>query len=169
MPSLCHTTLDPKRTCQMNIFRGDLKRTNAVFVLCALPLLIRLGHEAIVWRLADGPQMVGFRLMHAGAGKWTVLLFASFFAIQIYMLWSAIVAIRSFFPSWRAAASGKRFILVGLGLIWLYLFTGDYLQVDLPKTAIYAGATAMAILLLCMLGLAATSLLRMQVPKTGHD
>jgi len=143
----------------MNLFRGDLRRTNAVFVLCAVPLLVRVWIEAVGWRLSRGPQMVGFSLMHGGAGYWTIPLIASLLAIQIYMLWAAAVAIRSIHPVWRSEASGKRLIALGLASIWLYLYVGDSMQVELPPALLYLGALGMTVLLLGLVWLFVRSLL----------
>jgi hypothetical protein len=103
--------------------------------------------------------MVGFSLIHGGAGYWTVPLFASLLAINVYVLWAAAVGIRSISPAWRSAAAGRRFIVVGLAAIWLYLYIGDSMQVELPLPLLYVGAAAMSALLLCLLWLCARALL----------
>jgi hypothetical protein len=138
----------------MNVLRGDLTRTNGLFLLCTTPLLVRIWIEAVVWRLRQGPQMVGFQLLHMAAGYWTVPLLLSLLILWLYELWAAVVGVRALVPAWRHLASGKRFIALGVASVFLFFYVGDLIQSELTPAAIYAGAAAMGALFLLVLWVA---------------
>ena len=52
----------------MAFLSGDVRKANAIFLLVLAPILVRLWYEAVVWRLEQGPQMLGFQVMHLAAG-----------------------------------------------------------------------------------------------------
>jgi hypothetical protein len=138
----------------MNVLHGDLTRTNGLFLLCTTPLLVRIWIEAVVWRLYEGPQMLGFQVQHLAAGYWTVPLFASLLVYWLYQLWAVIVGLSALPSSRRASTSGKRFIALGFGATFLFFFVGDLMQSEIPRTAIYAGAAVMIGLFLFVVWLA---------------
>jgi hypothetical protein len=59
----------------MSFWSVNLNRVNAIFLLLVTPIVVRFWVEAVVWRLERGRQMLGFSLIHGGAG-W--LMYAGF-------------------------------------------------------------------------------------------
>lgn len=134
----------------MNLLRGNLTQTNGLFLLCIAPLLVRIWIEAVVWRLNEGPQMLGFQVIHLAAGSWTVPLFVSLLILWLYQLWAAVIVVAALVPAWRRITAGKRFVVLGAGSVLVFFCVADFIQTELPTTAVYVGATAMAGLLLLL-------------------
>lgn len=137
--------------------RGGIANANGVLLLATLPFLLRIWLEAVVWRIDDGPQMLGFSLMHAGAGAFTVPLLISLLAVVIYLFFALVVAALSIVPSIRARMLGTRWVIFGglgvFGFEWL----AGYLQSDLSAGLLYAGAFVLSAIVLFLLIVAAVS------------
>jgi hypothetical protein len=137
----------------MAFLSGNIKSTNAVFLLALLPIMLRLWIEAVVWRLERGPQMIFFSLMHGDAGLLTPVLIASLLAIYVYWLWVAVIIVRWLIPKFRSTIHGVAAAFVGGVTVFAFFETGTFLQTRLADTALYATVALMSLLGLVALGL----------------
>jgi predicted secreted protein len=130
----------------MTFFSGDIRKANAVFLLVLAPIILRLWYEAVVWRLEQGPQMLGFQVLHLSAGGAyapvlaPVFLF-SFLAIYLYLLWVLVLVVMQFIKRAHPGPSNVRLAVVGALSFIAFAYAADYLQTDnLSRELIWGGA-----------------------------
>jgi hypothetical protein len=122
----------------------SLTRVNAIFLLLLAPIVVRFWVEAVIWRLARGPQMLGFSLAHAGAGWMTLPLILSFLTIGIYAVWVVIVTVLWAIPRSRGKfAKAHRVVLGGVSL-FAFLGIAESLQAPMSTALVLLGAAAMS-------------------------
>jgi hypothetical protein len=135
----------------MSLLSGNLGRVNAIFLLLVTPIVVRFWIEAVVWRLERGRQMLGFSLIHGGAGWMTVPLLLSFAVIWIYALWVIVVIVLWAFPGpRRKMANPQRAVLGGVS-VFLFFEIADFLQREISMGVVLIGAAAMTALA-CVIG-----------------
>jgi hypothetical protein len=142
---------------------GSVAKTNAGLLLLTLPFLLRLWVEAVAWRLERGPQMIGFSLVHGGAGVLTVPLLMSLLAQLVYWLFVAVVAVLWLVPPVRARMDGTGLALLGGIGTFGFQALATFMQNDLPTGVLYAGAAALSALLVFLVAVIVASL-RRKVP-----
>jgi hypothetical protein len=121
-----------------------LTRTNAIFLVLLAPIVVRFWVEAVVWRLARGPQMLGFSLAHGGAGWMTLPLILSFLTIGIYAVWVVIVLVLWAIPQSRRKFAKAHRVALGGASLFAFLATADFLQADMSTAIVLLGAAAMS-------------------------
>jgi hypothetical protein len=121
----------------------SLTRVNAIFLLLLAPIVVRFWVEAVVWRLARGPQMLGFSLAHGGAGWMTLPLLLSFFTIGIYAVWVVIVIVLWAIPRSRRKFAKPHHVVLGGVSLFAFLEIADFLQADMSPAIVLLGAAAM--------------------------
>jgi hypothetical protein len=132
----------------MRFLTGDLRSTNAYFLLVVAPMMPRIWYEAVVWRLQHGPEMLGFQLMHRG-GLLAAVVSISLFATSIYIYWCILVSILHLISKSRREIYRIQYCCIGAICVVLFAYIADSLQQSqLTHEAIYAGAGAMAALAL---------------------
>jgi hypothetical protein len=130
----------------MAFISGDVRKSNAAFLLTVVPILVRLWYEAVVWRLEQGPQMLGFQVIHMAAGGSLApvlgpLLLISFFALYVYLFWVAVLVLRRLIPGVRGKLFGVRLVGGCAILLVAFMAIADYLQQDeLSKFSLLGGA-----------------------------
>src|SRR4030042_6161020 len=138
----------------MSLISGSFKRTNAIFLLLLLPILLRFWVEAVLWRLKEGPQMLGFQLMHGAAVWLTPVLFLSILATFTYYLWVAFVCVRWLIPTFRKQDRHHLWPLIGGGAVFLFYIVANFLQLkDLSPVQLYGNAVVLSLLVLVTVGL----------------
>jgi uncharacterized protein with PQ loop repeat len=138
--------------------RSRVATINAAFLLLTLPFLLRLWFEAVVLRIDSGPQMLGFSLVHGGAGALTIPLMISWVATYIYWLFVIAVAALWLFPTVRARIVGTPHILLGgVGTLAVQALA-LYMQSDLPTFLLYAVAFLLSVIVMLLAVVAAASL-----------
>jgi hypothetical protein len=91
--------------------------------------------------------MIGFSLVHGGAGVLTVPLLMSLLATLVYWLFVAVVAVLWLVPSVRVRMDGIVFVLLGGIGTFGFQALAAFMQNDLPIGVLYAGAVALSALL----------------------
>ena len=135
----------------MSLLYGNLGRINAIFLFLVTPILVRFWIEAVVWRLERGRQMLGFSLIHGGAGWMTVPLLLSFAVIWIYVLWVILVIVVWAFPASRRKMANPQWAVLGGASVFLFFEIADFLQRDISTGVVLTGASAMTALA-CVIG-----------------
>ena len=122
----------------------SLTRVNAILLLLLAPIVVRFWVEAVIWRLARGPQMLGFSLAHGGAGWMTLPLILSFLTIGIYAVWVVIVIVLWAIPRSRARFAKPHHAVLGGVSLFAFLEIADFLQADMSTAMVLLGAAAMS-------------------------
>jgi hypothetical protein len=122
----------------------SLTRVNAILLLLLAPIVVRFWVEAVIWRLARGPQMLGFSLAHGGAGWLTLPLILSFLTIGIYAVWVVIVIVLWAIPRSRGKVAKPHHVLLGGVSLFALLRIADFLQADMSTAIVLLGAAAMS-------------------------
>jgi hypothetical protein len=128
-----------------------LTRINAIFLLLLAPIVVRFWVEAVIWRLARGPQMLGFSLAHAGAGWMTLPLILSFLTIGIYAVWVVIVLVLWAIPRFRGKFAQPHRVVLGGVSLFAFFGIADFLQADMSTALVLLGAAAMS-MFACSMG-----------------
>ena len=123
-----------------------MAKVNAVFLLLVLPFFLRLWIEAVVWRIERGPQMLGFSLIHGGAGTFTAPIVLSYLSMFLYWMFVAAVALMWLFPSVRKQMAGTKLIIFGGTSTFAFVVVAEYMQTELPVAVLYLGALALSAL-----------------------
>jgi hypothetical protein len=130
----------------MAFLSGDVRKTNAVFLLMLLPIIVRLWYEAVVWRLEQGPQMLGFQVLHLAAGGAFALVVApilliSYFVVYVYLLWVLAVVILRFVPRGRRGLANVHQAITGALAYIAFGCVANFLQNgNLSREEIIGGA-----------------------------
>jgi hypothetical protein len=138
----------------MAFLSGDVRKENAVFLLVLAPIVLRLWYEAVVWRLEQGPQMLGFQVLHLAAGGAFAPVLApifliSFLAVYAYLLWVIVVVILRFVPKVRRGLSNVHLAVAGALSYLAFGYIAGFLQrEDLPREALLAGSFLLTLLVL---------------------
>ena len=122
----------------------SLTRVNAILLLLLAPIVVRFWVEAVIWRLARGPQMLGFSLAHGGAGWMTLPLILSFFTIGIYAAWVVIVIVLWAIPPFRGKIAKPHRVVLGGVSLFAFLAIADFLQADMSTAIVLMGAAALS-------------------------
>ena len=133
-------------------------KANGAFLLLILPFYIRMWIEAVVWRIQRGPQMLGFSLIHAGAGIFTIPIMVGFLGMFLYWLFVAAVVVLWLFPSVRRKMQGTLWVVLGGAATWAFNSLSEFLQRELPALVVYLGALVLTALLGSLVLLAILSL-----------
>ena len=137
---------------------GLVAKVNAAFLILILPFFIRMWIEAVVWRIQRGPQMLGFSLIHAGAGIFTIPIMAGFLALFLYWIFVGVVVVLWLIPAVRRKMAGTLWVVLGGAATWAFDTVADYLQRELPFAVICLGALVLSALLGSFVLLAVLSL-----------
>ena len=127
-----------------------LTRVNAILLLLLAPIVVRFWIEAVLWRLARGPQLLGFSLAHGGAGWMTLPLILSFLTIWIYAVWVVIVVLLWAIPQSRGKIAKPHRVVLGGVSLFAFLTIADFLQGDVSIAILWVGAAAMSALVCAM-------------------
>jgi hypothetical protein len=122
---------------------ASLGRVNAVLLLLVTPFIVRIWVEAVVWRLLRGPQMLGFSLLHGGAGWMTLPLVLSFLTIYVYALWVVFIIVLWTIPASRKRITKPQLVVLGGGSVVVFFLIADFLQRVMNLGLVFAGAAAM--------------------------
>jgi hypothetical protein len=125
---------------------GNLGRVNAILLLLVAPIVVRVWIEAVVWRLQRGPQMLGFSLLHGGAGWLSVPLLLSFLAISVYSLWVIVVMTLWAIPASRRKIVQPHFVLLGGASLCVFMLIAQLLQQDMRAPLVWLGAAGLTAL-----------------------
>jgi len=117
----------------------NLKRINAIFIMFLAPIIIRIWWEAVVWRLTQGPQMLGFSMVHGGAGWLSPILIISWISTYVYILYAIVISFLSVVKGINDRLLGKRYILIGALCVVVFAVVTDKLQSQLSKPILYGG------------------------------
>ena len=128
-------------------------RTNAVLLVFVLPIVLRYWVEAVIWRLSGGPQMLGFSLVHGGAGWLTPVFIGSFIFMYVYFLWVVSVCVRWLIPVFRKRNSAHHVPLLAGAVVYLFFLVASQLQKNLSPAGLAIGAVALSALVLVIVGL----------------
>ncbi len=90
--------------------------------------------------------MLGFSLMHGGAGVFTVPVVLSYLAMLLYWLFVIAVALMWVFPPVRKQMSGTKFVILGGVGTLTFVSVAEYMQNDLPVIVLYVGASMLSAL-----------------------
>ena len=135
----------------MSLLSGDLGRVNAIFLLLVTPIVVRFWVEAVVWRLQRGPQMLGFSMIHGGAGWMTIPLILSFTATFVYQLWVVVVIVLWAFPGSRRKMTKPQRVVLGGASLFVFFEIADFLQREMSTGLVLMGAAGMTALA-CVMG-----------------
>jgi hypothetical protein len=134
----------------MAILSGDIRKTNAVFLMVLAPIIVRIWYEAVVWRLDQGPQMLGFQVLHLAAGGefapvLAPLLLCSFLAVYVYLFWVIVVVVLRFIPRARRGLSNVHLAGAGALLYVVFGLVADFLQSkDLSRLVLVGAAVLLS-------------------------
>jgi len=157
----------------MTLISGDVRKANAVFLLVLTPIVLRLWYEAVVWRLEQGPQMLGFQVMHLAAGGpyapvLAPVLLVSFFAIHIYFLWVLALVVLRFIPRARRGLTNVRLAVAGVFSYLAFAYVADFLQADdLSQVFVLGGALVLTLVVFVFAGLIYYGLRRVRYEGNG--
>ncbi len=130
----------------MSLLLRNLSRINAILLVLVTPIMVRFWIEGVVWRLERGRQMLGFSLMHAGAGWMTLPLILSFLAIFLYGLWVAAILLLWAIPASRARMARPHHALLGGASVFFFFEIAEFLQRDISNGFVLIGAVGMVAL-----------------------
>lgn len=135
----------------MALLSGDARRVNATFLLVLAAIILRLWYEAVIWRIEQGPQMLGFQVMHFAAGGdfrtvLAPLLFFSFLAVYAYFLWAIWLGMSWLIPRKRKNLSNAHTAVIGVSCYVGYGATANTLQAEgLSQGVLLSGAALLTV------------------------
>lgn len=136
----------------------NLGRINAVCLALVCPLLVRFWIEAVVWRIGGGPQMIGFSLVHAGAGLLTPILILGLLVAPLYIWGGGVMVIAHVFPAVRARLQGGLLVALGVAAVGAFTLGVDAMQSPgLPAAILYSGGFVLATIIASVCVLAVVS------------
>ncbi len=143
----------------MAFLTGDIRRANAIFLSMLAPITIRIWYEAVIWRMEQGPQMLGFQVMHLAAGGpyativAPVLLF-SLMAWYVYAGWIVLIAVLGIVRQESQKPRNLRHAFFGGVLYIAFMLQADALQSqDFSEVGLWMGVTGLSCLGIALLSL----------------
>jgi hypothetical protein len=160
---------EPRALSDTLMSHSRLATANGALLLLTLPFLLRLWVEAVVWRIDRGPQMLGFSLVHGGAGVLTVPLVISWLVTHVYLLFAVIVAVLWIVPALRVRMVGALLVVLeGVGTFVSQALAAS-MQNGPPLWLLYAEALVLSVLIVLLVVAAVASLrLKVAAPAGEH-
>lgn len=112
--------------------------------------------------------MLGFSLVHGGAGVLTVPLVISWLVSYVYLLFAVIVAVLWIIPALRVRMVGTLLVVLGGVGTFVSQTSAASMQNDLPLWLLYAEALVLSVLIV-LLVVAAVASLRLKVAAPSGE